>query len=571
MKIMKAKSLSNKASGKDSGDSLVGRNTSNVLMGGAGNDTLDGSTGADKLVGGAGNDTYIIDNKSDTIAERRDAGTDEVITSLHKYSLPKNVENLSVADGATGDFFLKGNSANNAIVGGSGNDTLIGGGYGNDVFKGNAGDNTIIGKPGDIALYNGVGDTVLYNGARSDYTIERPGQNTLKITNIATNDVDLVSNVDYYIFGTGDNTKKLVFSDVITNVLSDFGCAMIGDDGDNVLMGGKGSDGLRGGYGADTMIGGYGNDSYQADNSDTIIELKDGGYDTVVIKDIIYIMPDNVEKLLFQGSDLISLIFTGNASNNQMSAGDFANVALFGKDGNDELFGDYGNDTLDGGAGIDTLSGGSGNDIYIIDNKKDKIIDNEEAAISDANGFNVSSFWGGNDTIQTTLFNFKLGNYLENLTYTGTQSFKGEGNTLNNILTGATGNDILKGGIGDDSLFGGTGTDTLTGGAGNDTFAFDKISIDSTKIITDFTSGTDKLGFNSTAFNALSWNVDGSLSNEQFASGTSSIDAKTRIVFDTTTGHLYYDADGVGGADIELIGTLSNHPSTLSALDFIAL
>jgi len=49
---------------------------------------------------------------------------------------------------------------------------------------------------------------------------------------------------------------------------------------------------------------------------------------------------------------------------------------------------------------------------------------------------------------------------------------------------------------------------------------------------------------------------------------TTSQDASDRIIYDTTTGNIYYDADGTGAATAKLFATLTTHPGTLTAVDF---
>jgi len=51
-------------------------------------------------------------------------------------------------------------------------------------------------------------------------------------------------------------------------------------------------------------------------------------------------------------------------------------------------------------------------------------------------------------------------------------------------------------------------------------------------------------------------------------------DASDRIVYNTTTGVLFYDADGSGsGAAVQLaqLGTTASHPASLTATDFFVL
>jgi Ca2+-binding RTX toxin-like protein len=93
------------------------------------------------------------------------------------------------------------------------------------------------------------------------------------------------------------------------------------------------------------------------------------------------------------------------------------------------------------------MAGGAGDDTYVVSVATDKVT--ELAA-------------GGNDTIETSLATFSLAalTAVENLTYTGTGSFVGTGNALNNTIRGGSGNDTLNGGAGADILIGGAGSDT---------------------------------------------------------------------------------------------------------------
>jgi Ca2+-binding RTX toxin-like protein len=63
---------------------------------------------------------------------------------------------------------------------------------------------------------------------------------------------------------------------------------------------------------------------------------------------------------------------------------------------------------------------------------------------------------------------YTLANNIEHLSYTGSGSFSGVGNTLANTITGGSGNDSLDGGAGNDLLVGGAGDDRYVVGAAGD-------------------------------------------------------------------------------------------------------
>ncbi|MBY5633197.1 calcium-binding protein, partial [Rhizobium leguminosarum] len=81
----------------------------------------------------------------------------------------------------------------------------------------------------------------------------------------------------------------------------------------------------------------------------------------------------------------------------------------------------------------------------------------------------------GTDTVKTVLASYTLGSDVENLTYIGTVAFAGNGNDLDNVITGAAAIDTLSGGDGNDTLNGGAGADSLIGGAGDDTYIVDNV------------------------------------------------------------------------------------------------
>lgn len=251
-------------------------------------------------------------------------------------------------------------------------------------------------------------------------------------------------------------------------------------------------------------------------------------------------------------------ILNGRAGNDLLDGGS-GNDQLIGDSGNDKLIGDDGNDRLDGGRGADRLEGGAGNDTYIVDNVSDVVLETTAKGI---------------DTVKASV-SYALGASVENLTLTGSSNLSGRGNELSNtiignaganILMGSAGNDNIRGGAGDDTLFGGFGKDVLTGGAGQDFFVFDTAtSAANVDRLTDFNVGdNDKVQLSKAVFEGFAADV-GSLTSDEFyaaAGATKAHDASDRVIYDTTSGKLFYDADGMGGAaaiQVAVLGS-SSHP-----------
>ena len=245
--------------------------------------------------------------------------------------------------------------------------------------------------------------------------------------------------------------------------------------------------------------------------------------------------------------------------------------------GNDTVNGGNGNDIIDGGRGSDRLKGGPGDDTYILDSRRDVVIE--------APG-------EGTDTVQSSANHTLIAN-VENLILTGTANTRGTGNDLdnsikgnsgNNSLKGLGGNDTLVGGAGDDTLLGGAGDDLLEGGEGLDSFLFGSGSafnssafgVDS---ISDFTKGEDKIALSKASFTALSSAVNTNLLESEFATinvtaaeevlvaGVSS----ASIVYNQGTGNIVYnqngESSGLGSGEIFATLTGTTTP-TLDANDF---
>jgi serralysin len=133
------------------------------------------------------------------------------------------------------------------------------------------------------------------------------------------------------------------------------------------------------------------------------------------------------------------------------------------------------------------------------------------------------------------------------------------GNMAANKLEGAGGNDTLTGG---------TGKDTLLGGAGNDRFVFNaKLGSTNIDTITDFKRASDRIGLDDAIFKAIGSKLDAG----EFYAKSGAIkahDADDRVIYNSGTGALYYDADGnKAGASIHFALLISK--PALSAADFL--
>ena len=466
-------------------------------------------------------------------------------------------------NGTEFDDNLFGTNISDNISGLSGNDTLRGS-AGGDTLAGGDGNDTLQGGAGDDALDGGTGtDTADYADSLSAVTVDLGIMAAQNTKGAGSDTLTSIENL------TGSSFADALTGNGLANVLA-------GGDGTDVLKGNAGSDALDGGAGADRMFGGSGNDTYYIDGTgDRVYETATasstdtadlGGTDTVN-SSIGYTLGKFIENLTLTGSGNFS--GTGNELANALVGNDGTNI-LKGLAGNDTLKGGAGSDKLDGGVGADTMFGGAGNDIYYVENAEDRVYETASVAMAD------STDLGGKDTVSSSV-GFTLGKFVENLTLTGTGNHGGSGNELANTLLGNDGantlrglggSDILKGGAGNDKLLGGDGKDTLTGGAGNDAFVFDTASTNR-DTITDFSRiEGDKIQLSRAVFTGFAYT--GALHAEEFhaaAGATKAHDATDRLIYNTTTGVLFYDADGVGGASAVQVAQLgaSTHPALVYA------
>ena len=558
--------------GSSGNDSLAGHEGNDYLNGGDGNDTIYGGTGIDTMVGGLGNDTYHVDNVGDTVSETSTLSTEtDIVVSTISYTLGANVENLILsgtdAINATGNSLynrLTGNDAANKLNGGTGTDIMVGG-LGNDTYyvdnlgdivsetstlsteidtvistvsyaikgyvenltlsgtaaingTGNTLNNRLTGNSADNVLNGLSGADIMVGGLGNDtYYVDNVGDIVSETSTLSTEIDTVISTVSYAIKGYVENLTLSGTGNISAN----------GNDLDNILIGNNGANSINGIGGADTMIGGLGNDTYYVDNvGDTVTENAGEGTD-ILISSVSYTLSSNVENMILSGTDSLNAI--GNDLNNRISGNNADNI-------------------LDGSIGADIMVGGLGNDTYYVDNVADIVSE-------------TSTLSTEIDTVISTV-SYAIKGYVENLTLTGT-AINGIGNTLDNTIIGNSMNN---------SLSGSSGNDTLTGGDGADVFFFNSALNGTTNVdtITDFIALDDTIRLENAYFTNLT--TTGTLSAANFVASVdgAAVDANDYILYNTTTGALYYDADGIGGTaavQFALLGT-GSHPTVTNA-DFL--
>jgi len=222
------------------GNSLANQMTGNEMA-----NVLDGGAGQDTMTGLGGNDTYVVDDQADAIIEVGNGGIDLVISSAFLFTLPVEVENLTLAMGA-GDTFGVGNGLANTLVGNGGVNTLIGN-AGADTLDGGAGADYLLGGAGnDLYKVDDTFDLVDEGGAFPAYA----GSAT---------DFDTISSTAEWfwdVYSVGERLQieeGAVGSDGAgtTIVGSVFSNDMIGNSGNNIMFGRGGADIYRAGDGVD--------------------------------------------------------------------------------------------------------------------------------------------------------------------------------------------------------------------------------------------------------------------------------------------------------------------------------
>ncbi|MEM6372852.1 MAG: calcium-binding protein [Pseudomonadota bacterium] len=377
-------------------------------------------------------------------------------------------------------------------------------------------ENPLVSQSNSSKLYLAIGDTgtpvlldvgplgrgknVFIDGAR-EVRLTGDREHTVK------SDDDTGTNI------VGDSLRDVIFGGRADDSIR-------GGDGDDVLFGAGGDDTLRGEGGNDTLNGGPGSDLLFIDDAgDRVAESRRwDGVDTVSSSVNFRMGKAHIENLELTGSAVVG---AGNGLRNLIT-------------GND------GNNILDGGKNVDTLVGGEGNDIYLIRSPGDTAVENADEGIDTVRAFRSHLL---EDNVENLFIQT-----VRNAAGEGVSGVNGIGNALDNTIVGNPFDNLLAGREGED---------TLRGQLGADSFVFDReLVADNVDHVVDFNTNAadegDMLMMRQSIFAGV---VKGTLAESAFVTGTEAMDADDRFIFDAASGQLWFDEDGVGGADQNLIAT----------------
>ncbi|HEV2566377.1 MAG TPA: calcium-binding protein, partial [Microvirga sp.] len=414
--------------------------------------------------------------------------------------------------GGSGHDILTGSLGSDNLDGGNGND-LLAGGSGADVLDGGSGSDTLNGGAGGDVLKGGADTDMLYGGGGSDVLDGGEGYDGVSFAGATSGvTIDLVTNV-HGGFATG-----VTIVNVESVQATNFADTLVARERGN----GLGTD-LHADGGNDTLIGSAGQEGLFGGEGDDWFDGRDGA-DTI------------------HG-------WTGHD-------------AVHGGDGNDSVYGGEGNDWLSGGDGADLLDGGADWDTVSYLGATGGVT--VDLSTNGNGGAAAGDVISGVEVLQGSNFDDRLTSIDRGYGQGG--QLYGEGG--NDQLYGKNGGDCLFGGSGNDWLDGGFGGDILNGGAGADQFKFSTaLGAGNVDTIQDFSAADgDRIVLKRTVFMDIG---SGALSSAYFSAGpATSFDH--HILYDQSTGGVFYDVDGSGGVAAIKFAALTAG-TALNASHFVVL
>ena len=539
-------------------DQLFGQEGDDYLHGGngTGTDALAGGAGADTLDGGGGSDWayYIKSGSGVSVSLATGSGTGGEAEGDTLIS----IENLF---GSQHGDTLVGNNDANQLDGRGGNDTLKGGG-GADTLYGDgraddAGNDTLKGGGGADILYGGFGiDTAAYNESPVGVIVSL-STGVANFGDAAGDFFDSIENLtgsahNDWLVGNdpsaggpdpwhgGNVLRGLDGNDDLLGLGGNDSLwggnghdELYGHSGIDTLRGEAGNDYLDGGPDYDTMVGGWGNDIYIVDNfGDVVTEFAGQGIDTV---------RTSASWAITAGADIETLRTTDDNG--------LAGLYLGGNASGNQIIGNNGDNFIDGHLGVDQMTGRGGDDVYFVDNAGDSVMESGGQGLDEVRTSVSWTLTAGAD-VETVRTTNAAGLGAINLT----------GNETGNVVTGNAGSNAINGG---------NGNDELVGLGGHDYFAFTTPlnAASNVDLLSDFSVADDTILLENTIFGAF---AAGGLAAERFVVGAAAQDASDNIIYNSSTGALFYDSDGIGASAAVQFAAVTPGLA-LTHLDFIVV
>ncbi|WP_127998138.1 beta strand repeat-containing protein [Piscinibacter defluvii] len=589
-------------------DTLQGNVEHNVLNGGAGNDALYGYAGNDSLLGGAGED--FADGSAgalNTPGEGNDTIDGGTVTDKVNYfdgnmvgyvlsgaGVVVDLQTGTASDGGGGTDtlrninFVRASAFDDSIAGSTrGGFEQFWGNGGNDTIDGGVVSDTLNGTDNNRVAFDqiavsvivdlqagtatGQGNDTLINinqvrGSNAADTIRGSNSTTLveQIEGRLGNDVlDGRGGTDFVRYQYATNAVNVNLSTGVGNAgsldvdtLANFEGIRGSNFGDTLTGGNAANAALeffRGMGGNDTIDGGAGYDRVEYVDSVKAVSVTLGGAAAGTAQDGQAVLNGVVVRAgtagATYGTDTLLNIegVRGSDYNDTLTGSNIATLEVFE--------GRKGNDLIDGNGGLDRAGYFQATSGVVA-----------TLGLNGADGAAADGY-GSTDTLRD----------IENLQ--GSRDFADRltGNQLANLLDGQGGNDTLSGGSGNDTLLGGGGADLLIGGNGNDVltghaggdlFRFTGVpnAGSNSDRITDFVAADDTIQLDDAGFVGVG--ALGALAAGAYRAGTAAADASDRVIYDSATGKLYFDADGNGAGAQVLFATLTAG-TALSVADFV--
>ena len=568
---------------------------------GDGSNKVTGGDGEDHITVGDGNNSVVLGDASYTITIGEDS---QSISSYNTfYALESHSSNWEREWTGSNTY---NETYSYEIVYGGGNNKVVGGDDDDYVYVGSGNNNISLGD-GNNRVH--VQDTVNYEAHNSyDGSYWHQNDYSYAITyGDGNNRITAGDGNDYVAVGSGNNSISLGDGDNLAYAMNTYNRDLVGGEDSYQIDFGDGNNKITGGAGEDFVLVGSGDNSINLGQGDNLVYTIDNlsvatdnsfsalfgggnnkitvgnGDDTVIVGN-----GDNVVRL----GEGDNVLYSATSASGYLSGEDTLEPGfLFSTDIANFDFSDGGNNNIVAGSGDDFVVVGTGNNSISLGNGANIVYALESKTYDTDGDFTRDVFGDGNNKI--TLGNgddevyvgggnnvIKLGDGY-NLVYSANSAMYSDASEDyyygydfsdggNNTITGGKNIDEVYVGSGDDTIQLGKGADGVDAGAGSNKIDLGKSDGDTDWVDFNYNDFLTTAAEGGTAFNKVTsfgaedqlWfelDIDTSevlIQNGKIDLTNASNDGYV-LALDTSSGKLYYDADGSGSEyNFEQIGLI---------------